>query len=47
MKKKSSNNALKIVGLVGALFLVAFGNFHNFWRTVKLGLGRLNKQKGK
>jgi hypothetical protein len=45
MKKKNDNTAFKIVGLVGAVFLVAFGNFHNFWRTVKLGLGRLNKQK--
>jgi len=43
MKKKRSN-ALKIVGLVGAVFLVAFGGFHNFWRTVKLGLSRLEKQ---
>jgi hypothetical protein len=38
------NNLFKAMGLVGALFLVAFGGFNNFWRTVKLGWGKLNKQ---
>ena len=44
MKKKNNNTLLKVMGLVGALFLVSFGNIHNFWRTVKLGLSRLEKQ---
>jgi len=41
MKK---NNWLKAIGLVGAVFLVAFGSVGNFWRTIKLGLGKLDKQ---
>jgi len=45
--KRKSNNIFKIIGLVGAVFLVAFGGFHNFWRTVKLGWSRLDRQKGK
>jgi len=41
MKK---NNVFKAIGLVGAVFLIAFGGVNNFWRTVKLGWGKLSKQ---
>ncbi|MFA5749805.1 MAG: hypothetical protein WC895_01100 [Candidatus Shapirobacteria bacterium] len=39
------NNFFKVVGLMGALFLVAFGNINNFLRTIKLGWQKIDKQK--
>lgn len=32
----NKNNFFKLVGVIGALFLIIFGNVSNFLRTVKL-----------
>ena len=38
------NNFFKFVGLVGALFIVVFGNVGNFLRTIGLIEGKRNKK---
>jgi hypothetical protein len=35
-KESSKNNWLKIIGLIGAVVLILFGNIENLVRTVKL-----------
>jgi hypothetical protein len=31
-------NVFKFLGLMGAVFLIAFGGLNNFWRTIKFGI---------
>ena len=40
--KKDLGKALKISGLLGGVFVLAFGNIKNFWRTVRMALNREN-----
>jgi hypothetical protein len=40
--KTKKGSVLKVVGLVGAAFLIAFGGLNNFWRTVKFGFQKKN-----
>lgn len=35
-KENNKNNWLKIIGLVGAVVLIVFGNINNLVRTLKL-----------
>ncbi len=37
-------NILRVVGVAGALVLITFGSFGNFFRTIKFGLARLNRR---
>ena len=35
-KENNKNNWLKVIGLIGAVVLIVFGNIENLVRTIKL-----------
>ena len=41
VNKSNRWDVLKVAGLVGAVFLIAFGGVENFVRTVKFGIEKL------
>jgi hypothetical protein len=41
------NNLFKAIGLIGALFIVVFGNIGNFLRTLKVTVNGKNKKSKK